>query len=51
MKSKESRMTPDNPSTRQYSSLVERYSPGKTEVWYWKDSYASLSLGFDYALK
>ena len=51
MEIKESRTTPDNPSTRQYNSLAERFPPGKTEVWYWKDSYASLTLGFDHALK
>ena len=51
MKSKESRMTPDNPMTRQYNSLAERFAPGQTEIWYWKDSYASLSFGFDYAEK
>lgn len=44
-------MTPDNPVTRQYNSLIERFAPGKTEVWYWKDSYASLTFGFDYAVK
>lgn len=48
---KESRTTPDNPSTRQYSSLAERFPAGKTEVWYWKDSCSYLMMGYNSAVK
>lgn len=51
MSTKNSGLTPENPSTRQYKSLEERFSPGKTEIWYWKDANSNLTLGYNYASK
>ena len=43
--------TPKKELKKMWGSLEDRYPPGKTEIWYYKDSYSKLTMGYQYAEK